>query len=65
MNSILQTILVLNMVNKVISRPIVQIMRTKREGANKKIERKDKARRAYITWKNNDDSSSTSSSKEE
>jgi len=53
------------MVNKVISRPIVQIMRTKREGANKKIERKDKARRAYITWKNNDDSSSTSSSKEE
>jgi len=33
--------------------------------ANKKFEKRGKARRAYISWKDNDDSSSSSSSKED
>jgi len=38
---------------------------SKERGASKKIERKGKARRAYIAWQDNDDSSSSSSSKED
>jgi len=40
MNSILQTILVLDVVNKVTSRPIVQIMRARREGQARRLKRR-------------------------
>jgi len=36
-----------------------------REKANKKFEKKGKARKAYIAWQDKDDSSSSSSSKED
>jgi len=38
---------------------------SKEKGANKKFEKRGKARRACIAWKDNDDSSSISSSKED
>jgi len=38
---------------------------SKEKGANKKFEKRGKARRAYIAWKDNDDSSLISSSKED
>ena len=38
---------------------------SKEKGTSKKFEKKDKARRAYIAWQDNDDSSSSSSSKED
>jgi len=38
---------------------------SKEKEANRKFEKKDKARRAYIAWQDKDDSSSSSSSKED
>ena len=37
----------------------------KEKGADRKYEKKGKARRAYIVWQDNDDSSSSSSSKDD
>ena len=59
-NLIIQTILVLDVVNRVTSSLDVQAMWAKRKRGYKKHEKKGKSRRAY-----NDDSSSSSSSKED
>jgi len=65
MISIQQTILVLDVVNRVISRPIILTMKARRKEQARNLKRRAKLEEPTFAWQDNDDSSSSSLSKED